>query len=88
MPSAHAAISPLLVATLTGAPVVEVEDKPTLSMLGSKLAIQVSKNKKMIPSDCAINSLKLKCKHCESTGKYDVGLIVVDLDNGIAMDEE
>ncbi|GGB57585.1 tetratricopeptide repeat protein [Virgibacillus dakarensis] len=78
MPGAQ--INPLLIQQLTDKEITEIQKFPTLSSLPGKYARLINRQKENIPKHFEENSFMLTCKSCGRKGKYDVGLMVVNVD--------
>lgn len=75
-----AQINPRLIQTITKKPIDELPESPTVSKLPGTYAKLINRNKDKIESRCPDNFFMVKCKSCERKGKYNVGLILVNID--------
>jgi len=76
-------INPILVELLSNKEKSEIPSLPTTSHLNSKYASQVRRNRNMISNPLPINEYMMKCKSCGSNGKYNIGLLVVDVNKEV-----
>lgn len=82
MANTHAAINPMLIATLTGEPLSGIPNIPTVKWLPGKLAKLIAKHKKKISPPFEANKMMLICGHCGRKGQYDLGLIAFNVGHG------
>lgn len=78
MPSAQ--INPLLIQLLADKEASEIPDSPTPKMLPGKYVKTIIKNKESLNPIIKKNHQMLTCKSCGRKGKYDVGLIVMNIE--------
>lgn len=78
MPNAQ--INPLLIQLLLDHEASKIPDSPTTNMLPGKYIKTILENKKSLNPIIAENNQMLTCKTCGRKGKYDVGLLVVNID--------
>jgi hypothetical protein len=72
-------INPLLINLLKHEN-LKVDDSPTVSMLPGKYAQLIIKNRKSVTPLIEENYHMLTCKSCGRKGKYDVGLLVMNVE--------
>lgn len=77
---ANAQINPLLIDLLVDQEASQISDTPTMSSLPGKYVKAISRNKKILIPPIEENHHMLTCKSCGRKGKYDVGIIVVNVD--------
>jgi hypothetical protein len=73
-------INPLLIKQLTDQENSTVPDFPTTSLLPGTYVETILKNKKSLTPIIEENYQMLTCKSCGRKGKYDVGMLVVNVD--------
>ncbi|GAA4072386.1 hypothetical protein [Amphibacillus indicireducens] len=75
-----AQINPRLIQAITEQPTEDIPESPTVAKLPGTYAKLINRNKDKIKSRCPDNFFMVKCKSCERKGKYNVGLILVNID--------
>lgn len=73
-------INPLLINLLLDQEILTMQDSPTTSALPGKYVKTILKNKKSLSPIIEENNRMLICKSCGRKGKYDVGLLVLNVD--------
>jgi hypothetical protein len=73
-------INPILIQLLLDQETSKIPDSQTTNMLPGKYVKTILKNKKSLQPIIEENNQMLTCKTCGRKGKYDVGLLVVNID--------
>ncbi|OIJ20561.1 hypothetical protein BKP45_08735 [Anaerobacillus alkalidiazotrophicus] len=73
-------INPQLIHLLLDQKTINLQDPPTTKALPGKYVKSILKNKKSLSPIIEENFQMLTCKSCGRKGKYDVGLVVVNID--------
>jgi|GEM_PF-910018 len=81
MATAQYEVNPRLIAALTGQPLSDIPDNPDVSMLPGKYVQLMEKKRRVLIEGRATNPYDLICGHCGHRGKYDLGLIVYNIEN-------
>ena len=80
MSTSHMQINPRLIAALTGGDLSAIDDKPTIDMIPGKYAKRIYQNIHRVELKFPSNPHWLYCNHCGKKGKYDLGLVLVDVE--------
>lgn len=74
-------INPKLIQALTNEPLEQIPKFPTFKHLGGVYVKSIVDNIKKIKPQYPINEMTMRCGQCGKTGKYNVGIIAVSLEN-------
>ena len=74
----NAQINPLFIHMVTGKPLHDIPDAPTISYLPGTYGRLINRNKEQITNPLQDHFFMIKCNTCGRKGKYNVGLMLID----------